>query len=244
MEAIDARQKSVEHMTGVLLACSKNEDALRKRLLLAIQAQDEASYVKVHTEILRSYDPKKAEELFERMARFETREVPTLVMLRREMFPDKEDRKSPQVKLISPEIRKSWAAPGETEEPIPESTRALMAAQYAKLCEVLVQMKRAGVKIMAGTDTGDPYTFPGYDLHRELEQLVQAGLTPLDALRSATIEPAVYLGAEESIGSIEKGMAADLVLLGADPLADIRNTTKIDGVFVNGRYLPKAKLVH
>jgi imidazolonepropionase-like amidohydrolase len=244
MEAIDARQKSVEHMTGVLLACSKNEDALRKRLLLAIQAQDEASYVKVHTEILRSYDPKKAEELFERMARFETREVPTLVMLRREMFPDKEDRKSPQMKLISPEIRKSWAAPGETEEPIPESTRALMAAQYAKLCEVLVQMKRAGVKIMAGTDTGDPYTFPGYDLHRELEQLVQAGLTPLDALRSATIEPAVYLGAEESIGSIEKGMAADLVLLGADPLADIRNTTKIDGVFVNGRYLPKAKLVH
>ena len=61
-----------------------------------------------------------------------------------------------------------------------------MAAQYAKLCELLIQMKRAGVKIMAGTDTGDPYTFPVIELHRELELLVGAGMTPLEALRSAT----------------------------------------------------------
>lgn len=242
MEAIDARQKSAEHMTGVLLACSKHEDNLRQRLLLAMEAQDAGSYEKVRTEILRSYDGKKAEELFERMARFDTREVPTLVMLRREMFPDTEVLKNPHLKLISPEIRKAWAAPGEAEEAIADATRALMAAQYAKLCELLVQMKRAGVKIMAGTDTGDPYTYPGYDLHHELELLVAAGLTPLEALRSATIEPAAYMGVEDSTGSIEKGMAADLVLLDADPLADIRNTTRIDGVFVDGKYLSKARL--
>jgi imidazolonepropionase-like amidohydrolase len=244
MEAIDARQKSVEHMTGVLLACSKHEDNLRKRVLLALEAKDVRSYEKIDTEILRSFDAKKADELFERMARFETREVPTLIMLRREMFPDTKDAlASPHLKYISASIRKTWSNSGETEDPMPESTRALLAAEYTKLSELLLQMKRAGVKIMAGTDTGDPYTFPGYDLHRELELLVSAGLTPLDALRSATIEPAEYLGAEESIGTIQKGMAADLVLLDADPLADIRNTQKIDGVFVDGKYLSKARLV-
>ncbi len=242
MEAIDARQKSVEHMTGVTLACSKNEEALRKRLLLALETQDNGSYVKVRTEILRSFDAKKAEELFERMARFETREVPTLIMLRRQMLLEKEPRKNPLLKYVSADIRKSWMTPGETEEPVPETTRALMAANYTKLCELLVQMKRAGVKIMAGTDTGDPYSYPGFDLHRELELMVEAGLTPLDALRSATLEPAAYLSADESMGSVEKGMAADLVLLDADPLSDIRNTTKIDGVFVDGKYLSKARL--
>jgi imidazolonepropionase-like amidohydrolase len=243
MEAIDARQKSVEHMTGVLLACSKHEDKLRSRLLLALEKKDLRLYEKIDGEILGSFDPKKAEELFERMSRYETREVPTLVMLRREMFPEEQDaRRSPHLKYISENIRKTWIAPEETEDPTPESSRAFLVAQYAKLSELLVQMKRAGVKIMAGTDTGDPYTFPGYDLHRELELLVAAGLTPLEALWSATIEPAMYLGAEESIGTIQKGMAADLVLLDANPLIDIRNTQKIDGVFVDGKYLSKARL--
>jgi len=243
LEAIDARQKSVEHMTGVLLACSKHEDNQRKRLLLALEKNDFRLYEKINAEILSSFDAKKAEELFERMARFDTREVPTLTMLRREMFPDEKDpRSSPHLKYVAEDIRKSWIDPGETEAPMAESTRSLLAAQYAKLCELLLQMKRAGVKIMAGTDTGDPYTFPGYDLHRELELLVAAGLTPLEALRSATSEPAAYFGAEESTGSIQKGMAADLLLLAADPLADIRNTQKIEGVFVDGKYLSKARL--
>ncbi len=243
MEAIDARQKSVEHMTGVLLACSAHEDKQRSRVLLALEKQDMALYEKISGEILSSFDQRKADELFERMARFDTREVPTLVMLRRAMFPDPQAAlASPQLKFISADIRKTWPAQDENEEPIAESKRALIAAQYTKLCELLMQMKRAGVKIMAGTDTGDPYSFPGYDLHRELELLVAAGLTPLDALRSATIEPSAYLGAEESIGTIQKGMAADLVLLDADPLVDIRNTRKIDGVFVDGKYLSKTRL--
>ena len=71
---------------------------------------------------------------------------------------------------------------------MPEPTRLLLEARYAKLCELLPRMKCAGVSIMAETDTGDPYTFPGYDLHRQLELLVQAGLTPLDALPSATLK--------------------------------------------------------
>jgi imidazolonepropionase-like amidohydrolase len=102
-------------------------------------------------------------------------------------------------------------------------------------------MRRAGVQVMAGTDTGNAYTFPGIDLHRELELLVQAGFTPLEALRSATSEPAQFLGTKD-LGSIAPGKLADLVLLDANPLKDIRNTQKIAGVFVGGQYLSRAKL--
>jgi len=103
-------------------------------------------------------------------------------------------------------------------------------------------MQRQGVPIMAGTDTGDPYTFPGYDLHRELQLLVKAGLTPAQALRAATLTPAEYLDSDESLGSIAQGKMADLVFLDADPLKDIRNTQKISAVMLCGKYLTRAKL--
>jgi imidazolonepropionase-like amidohydrolase len=103
-------------------------------------------------------------------------------------------------------------------------------------------MRKAGIMIMAGTDTGDPYTYPGFDLHRELLEMVNAGLSPLEALRSATLEPARYLDADDALGTVERGHLADLVLLDADPLADIRNTQKISAVFVAGKYLPKVQL--
>ncbi len=92
-------------------------------------------------------------------------------------------------------------------------------------------MQRAGVVILAGSDGG----WPGESLHEELELLVAAGLTPAQALRGATMEAAKYLGAA-SLGAVEVGNAADLVILDADPLADIRNTRKIAGVVLGGRY--------
>ena len=95
--------------------------------------------------------------------------------------------------------------------------------------------REAGVAILAGTDTGDPGTKPGLELHKELELLVGAGLTPAQALRTATTEPARFLHREQA-------RPADLVLLDANPLEDIRNTRKIAGVFVRGRYVPKARL--
>ena len=85
-----------------------------------------------------------------------------------------------------------------------------------------------------GTDTGDPWSYPGEELHHELELLVKAGLTPAEALRTATINPATFLNAEDSFGTVEPGHLADLVLLTANPLDDIRNTRKIDAVFIGG----------
>ncbi len=95
---------------------------------------------------------------------------------------------------------------------------------------------------MAGTDIGLPYVFPGFSLHDELALLVEAGLTPLEALQAATRNTAKAVGLGDDLGTIEVGKLADLVLLDADPLAAITNTTRIAAVVANGRLLERADL--
>jgi imidazolonepropionase-like amidohydrolase len=102
--------------------------------------------------------------------------------------------------------------------------------------------KEAGVPILAGTDAGVSGLVPGFSLHDELELLVRAGLSPEEALRSATLLPAQWLGLDGQMGSIEVGKRADLLLLEANPLLDITHTRKIAGVFVNGRWFDKLRL--
>jgi hypothetical protein len=190
LEAVEARQKSIDHMSGILLACSSEEKRLRKAYVEAIEQHDSDALEDFQTAALETFNAQKAETLFQRMALFETRSVPTL------------------------------------------------AGSHEKLATLVLEMQRAGVAILAGSDGGKP----GESLHQELELLVAAGLTPAQALRSATLEPAKYLNAAGSIGTVEEGKAADLVILDADPLADIRNTRKIAGVVLAGKYLNRRSL--
>ena len=104
-------------------------------------------------------------------------------------------------------------------------------------------MHRAGVPFLAGTDTAPGvYIMPGFSLHDELANFVEAGFTPMESLQTATSNPAKFLGIESTFGSIEAGKTADLVLLNANPLDDIRNTTKINCVIANGRFFDRAIL--
>ena len=102
------------------------------------------------------------------------------------------------------------------------------------------EMQRAGVQLLAGTDA--PGRTPGFSMHDELEVMVKAGLTPMEALQAATLNPAKFLGLLDSLGTVEKGKMADLVLLDANPLEDIRNTKRIQAVIVNGRLLDRKAL--
>jgi len=104
-------------------------------------------------------------------------------------------------------------------------------------------MHHAGVPFMAGTDAAPGvYIMPGFSLHDELANLVEAGFTPMEALQTATSNPAKFLGIESSFGSIDPGKIADLVLLRADPLVDIKNTQKINAVIANGRTFDRESL--
>jgi imidazolonepropionase-like amidohydrolase len=107
-------------------------------------------------------------------------------------------------------------------------------------------MHRAGVGILAGTDAailaGTYAPMIGFDLHDELMLLVRAGLTPMEALQAATLNPAKFLGKLHDQGTVEKGKLADLVLLDANPLQDISNTQKISAVVVGGKLIAKSEL--
>ena len=113
---------------------------------------------------------------------------------------------------------------------------SLRQAYYRAVGDIVRTIHQAGVSVLAGTDGPGGCLTAGWSLHKELESLVSSGLTPLEALRAATIEPARFLGLADSLGTVRVGMVADLVLLDANPLDDIRNARRITGVMADGRY--------
>jgi hypothetical protein len=229
-EAIDARQGSMEHLFGVFVACSSEEAAIR-------------AAKKPTPGVVETFNEQKARDLFKRSALYETRQVPTLTLWERMTYADTEHRvHDPRLRFVPRTIRSTWPKP-EEELKAAASPEAMVGKPQLELAFRIVRiMQECGVEIMAGTDTGDPYTIPGVSLQRELELLVKAGLTPMDALRSATVIPARYLGWEESLGTLKSGMVADIVLLDANPLVDIRNVSRVSGVSIRGRYLAKPQL--
>jgi len=108
--------------------------------------------------------------------------------------------------------------------------------------DLVKAFKKAGVPMVAGTDAGTSGILTGFSLHDELELLVDAGLTNEETLTSATRLPAEWLGIDKEVGTVEPGRYADLILLDANPLDDIKNTREISGVFVNGRWIDKEKI--
>jgi imidazolonepropionase-like amidohydrolase len=107
---------------------------------------------------------------------------------------------------------------------------------------LIIALKDAGAGLLLGSDSPQTYNVPGFALHRELDYLVAAGLTPFEALQSGTISPAVFFRREKLFGSVQTGLEADLVLLDANPLEDIRNAHRIHGVMVRGHWLSRGDL--
>jgi hypothetical protein len=172
-EASDAGQKSIEHMNGILLACSTREDEIKQR----------GNVNQSIGEIVDTYSDQKASALFAHFVKNQTWQVPTLTVRRAGAFiDDLASTHDERLKYISLANRERWKS-----------------------------------------------------------ELVEAGLTPMEALQAATRNPARFLGRTD-LGTVEEGRTADLVLLEADPLEDIRNTTRIAAVVVGGRLLPKAAL--
>ena len=108
--------------------------------------------------------------------------------------------------------------------------------------QLLRAFKEAGAGLLLGSDSPQIFNVPGFALHHELELLVEAGLDPLDALRSGTVNPARFFGVQDRRGQVREGFDADLVLLDADPIADISNTRRIHGVMLAGRWLARPEL--
>jgi hypothetical protein len=120
-----------------------------------------------------------------------------------------------------------------------KASRRRMSEHWIRL---IAYLAHHDVPLMTGTDLGNPWVIPGFGVQEELRLFVRGGMTPLEALRAATLEPARYLAATDSLGTVAPGKLADLVLLDADPLVDVRNAAQIRAVVANGRYLDRAAL--
>jgi imidazolonepropionase-like amidohydrolase len=233
VEASNAGQKSIEHLTGVFEGCSTIEDELLKG-------------PKGLKRFLETFDDAKAAALISVLAKNRTWQAPTLVWERGGNLLDQRDlQHDPRARYVPASwTNGTWRR--FTEDILKDqSTDDLQTRQrfVAKELEVVRAMHRAGIPFLAGTDTAaGVYVFPGFSLHEELQWLVQAGFTPLEALRCATRNAAEYLGKLSEMGTVEKGKVADLVLLDANPLDDIANTQRIAGVVAAGRYLSRADL--
>ena len=245
-EVSDLGQKSIEHTADLFTSCSRDEAALRQELRERAQAvaggDSNAARMPVEVKASASYDEQKAAALFARFARNGTWQCPTLAIRRTSTSADLGELDADvRLKYIPASVRESWRKTF-AQRFAPGSDLEQRRKRFQKTLEMVGAMQRAGVGILAGTDILNPYVFPGFSLHDELALLVQAGLTPLEALQAATVKPAEFLGRSSSLGTVEKGKIADLVLLEANPLEDISNTQRISAVVVNGRYLPKEAL--
>jgi imidazolonepropionase-like amidohydrolase len=241
-EAAVAGQKSIEHLTGVLLACSSREDELRAQGLAALTRRDYAAYRAIGAQIISSYDPAKAGALFLQLAKSNTWQVPTLVWTETNSHVDDPELKSdPRLKYVPASVRTEWD-PAKLLGNTSLEELAALKTEAARDLELVAAMRSAGVRFMAGSDGPDPYVFPGFSLHDELEWLVKSGFSPLQALQAATLNPALFLAKSDKYGGVEVDHAADLLLLEANPLDDIRNTRRIFGVVAGGKYYSRREL--
>jgi hypothetical protein len=239
IEASEAGLQSFEHARVFLLNCFRGAAELRR-----LDASATAS-TKWRRSMVDEFDLKACQPVFSAFVKNRTRYVPTHLTRRMEAFADDPAfRQDPRSKYIPKAQWTAWNrdADGVVARDSSPQGRKVMMDFYTKGLEITGAAHRAGVQVMLGTDSGDSYVFAGFAVHEELEELVKAGLTPAEALRTATWNGAEFLGRTSDSGSLEQGKRADLILLDANPLSDIRNTRKIAAVVLNGRYLDRSAL--
>ncbi len=238
---------SIEHLRNIELDCASNAAELHETRLELLGNPDALPGAELRssmhslqrTPAIEAYDEKACDQTLAALR--STMQVPTLRLGAFSLAPPaRRDDWEDALARIPPAVREDWrsSAMELAGNPVQEFV------QFGKWAMFLTgRMHAQGIPIGAGTDTPILVAVPGYSLHSELEYLVAAGLSPLEAIASATVRPAEYFSLQDEMGAIEVGKKADLVLLDANPLDDIANTRSISGVVTKGDYLHKESLL-
>ena len=249
VEASNWGLRGMEHMRNLDMSCSADFDSLllaRKKMISENEDLSGSSLrSKLHSAqrqyAVKTMDPERRDYVLEQLAKNDTWQIPTLTITTsganrvyaRESWRD-------NFRYLPEPVRSLWTSRTERSS---EGSASPSSKKFASWAYNMVKsISDAGIKIMAGTDSPIAYLTPGYSLHEELRLLVKSGLTPMQAIESATLNPALFFGLENEMGTIKKGKLADLVLLDANPLDDISNTLRIRGVMKNGNYMNRSAL--
>lgn len=235
-EASNAGQKSTEHLYGILRACSSRE--------AEIDQHPEWTRLQRAEAINGSFDARKAKAVFATFKKNQTWQCPTIVVIRSlACLRDPVFTADKRADFIPAFYRTIWDPKNDFRfRAWTEDDWKAAKINFDRLVTLVAEMQRAGVPIIAGTDVGNPYVFPGFSLHDELALYVKGGMSAVDALRTATLNPAKFLNREKSEGSIKVGKRANLVFLTSNPLERIENTTTISSVVLRGVRLDQAAL--
>lgn len=244
VEASDAGQRSIEHLHAVGLSTSNRDAEVRAAVArIAIAPGDYRSWFRqlhpIEWLAATAHSPGRAAEAFDRLRANDTYVCPTLAMHQLLDKPEEAVTDDDRLRYVPAETREVWEyvlqeiyLPGRTPSEVAQQREL-----YQHRVGLVAALHRAGVPLLAGSEAGLTYAYAGSTLHDELALLAAAGLSPLDALATATREPARFLGQEDELGAVRRGLLADLVVLDADPSADITNTTRIHGVVARGAWV-------
>ncbi len=227
MRALDARYASIDHLDGYVEALTPNPAG-------------ESQFF--GTNLMGAVDESRFASLVAASKAAGVWQVPTQVLMDNLLndLPTSTLVARPEMKYAIPqESIKNWTGQREKFQQIPQADRAKLLGLRRRFIKALHD---AGVPFALGSDAPQFWNVPGFSAHRELRSLVDAGLTPYQALRTGTRNVATYLRTESTTGTIAAGKRADLVLLDANPLISIDNSTRIAGVMVNGRWMSKAAI--
>ncbi len=238
-EAIALGQQSVEHMIQVLDMCTNDPDRLKE--LTDSTSRYDPSRIRY---LVNSFNEERFDSLANVLAESNTWMCPTLTVLRAiGRLNDSLFMRDDRLKYLPDFMTRSWNPREDFRFSLAgEEYYRAMRETYELHIGLVGKLHDAGVKLLAGTDFPNPYCYPGFSLHDELELMVEAGLSPLAALQTATLNPALFMGKEELFGTVAEGKVANLLLLRGNPLERIQYSREIESVILRGQILAKEEL--
>ncbi len=264
VEAANIGWTAMEHLGGgwsIALDCASDQAAIRADLLAGKGATMPSPFPPVYPispfvfsagdapftqRSLDTYDSAACERVVKTVVQKGVWQVPTMIRLHTMTNSDNTAfRSDPNLKYVDPTTRALWNKLSKDFENLqPASAPATFRRSYASFERTLRQLREHGgaSRMLIGTDIGGIWVIPGFSLHQEFAAFAKAGFTPLEILQAATLNGARFLKRESTMGTVEAGKNADLVLLDANPVADVANLSRIAGVFNAGKYFSKSDL--
>lgn len=261
LDSSNAGWHTIEHLGsgwGLMLDCAADQADIRQAVLSGGAASppfpptfvvnprvyDGAQNAQFYQRIYDTYTASQCQSLAQAFAKNDTWQVPTLIRLRTQSFGnDPLYRNDPNLIYVDKTRRALWNQLGDQfSSSMPAAAAGTLQQFYGLELRVTKLLSDSGVKMMTGSDIGGVWVIPGFSLHQEFKELAAAGLSPLTILQMATLNGAKFLHREGDLGTVEAGKSANLVLLAANPLANVANLDQIAGVFLGGKYFAKSEL--